>query len=335
MVEIEKPKIVIAETNTEGTYGKFVWEPLERGYGITIGNSLRRVLLSSLTGAAANAIKIEGVLHEFSTIPGVLEDVTDIVLNVKGLCLKLYSDEPKILRLEKSGEGELTAADIVADSDVEILNKDLHIATLDTGADFSMEIYVDSGRGYVAADRNKSMEHVIGMIPIDAIYSPITKVKFGVTDTRVGNVTDYDKLTIEVWTDGSIRPDEAINKSAAILISYLRLFQNISGNEPIDEEDDQIVDIVVMDEASEDLPSEEDEAGGAKQAINMMVEDLDLTVRPSNCLKRANIQTIAELVQLSADDLFKIQNFGRKSLDEITKKLADLGLALKESEKIN
>ena len=224
MIEIEKPKMVTAEISEDGRYGKFVWEPLERGYGITLGNSLRRVLLSSLPGAAVTYVKIDGVLHEFATIPGVREDVADIILNIKALCLKMEGEEEKVLRIECSGEQEVTAANIIADSDVEILNPELHIATLDNDAVFNMEIHVDKGLGYVPADKNKQPDQPIGIIPVDSIYSPITRVKFAVNDTRVGNVTNYDKLTLEVWTDGSIMPDEAVNMASGILIDYLKLF---------------------------------------------------------------------------------------------------------------
>ncbi|MBR4959160.1 MAG: DNA-directed RNA polymerase subunit alpha [Phascolarctobacterium sp.] len=318
MIEIEKPKMVTAEISDDGRYGKFVWEPLERGYGITLGNSLRRVLLSSLPGAAVTHVKIDGVLHEFTTIPGVREDVADIILNIKALCLKMEGEEGKILRIECSGEQEVTAASIIADSDVEILNPELHIATLDKDAVFNMEIYVDKGLGYVPADKNKRQDQPIGVIPVDSIYSPITRVKFGVTDTRVGNVTNYDKLTLEVWTDGSVMPDEAVNMASSIMIDYLKLFQTgdytqsgikvVGGSEPEGEEPKK-------------------EGPGA-----MSIDDLDLSVRSNNCLRRAGINTVEELTQKSEEDMMKVRNLGRKSLDEVKKKLADLGLSLRKSD---
>lgn len=317
MIDIEKPKMAIAELSEDGRYGKFYWEPLERGYGITLGNSLRRVLLSSLPGAAVTAVKIDGVLHEFSTIPGIKEDVTDIILNIKALCLKMYTDEPKIIRIEANGEQVLTAADIIADSDIEILNPDLVIATLDKDAHLGMEIYVQKGVGYVPGDKNKQPDHAIGIIPVDSIYSPITRVKFGVTDTRVGNVTNYDRLTLETWTDGSITPGEAVNKAAAILISYLRLFQDFGTST------ESVMSI------EETVTAEEVDNGGGVMA--MTIDDLDLSVRSHNCLKRAGINTVSDLVQRNEDDMMKVRNLGRKSLDEVKKKLADLGLSLKEN----
>ena len=315
MIEIEKPKMVIAELSEDGRYGKFVWEPLERGYGITLGNSLRRVLLSSLPGAAVTAVKIDGVLHEFSTIPGVKEDVTDIILNIKELCLKIHTDEPKTIRIDADDEQTVTAGDIIADSDVEILNPNLVIATLDKGAHLGMEIYIERGTGYVSSEKNKQPDAPIGVIPVDSIYSPISRVKFGVTDTRVGNVTDYDKLTLEVWTDGSVGPGEAISKAANILIGYLRLFHDLG---PTTEK-------MLL---NSDIEGEEEEEGGV---LNLTIDDLDLSVRSHNCLKRANINTVNELVQKSEDDMMKVRNLGRKSLEEVKKKLADLGLSLKEN----
>lgn len=317
MIEIEKPKMAIAEISEDGRYGKFYWEPLERGYGITLGNSLRRVLLSSLPGAAVTAVKIDGVLHEFSTVPGVKEDVTDIILNIKGLCLKMYTDEPKIIRIDATGEQVVTAADIIADSDIEILNPELVIATLDKDGHLGMEIYVQTGVGYVASDKNKQSDQPIGVIPVDSIYSPITRVKFGVTDTRVGNVTNYDKLTIEVWTDGSVTPGDAVSKAASILIGYLRLFQDLgTSTESILSTEDPAVD------------EEADPSGGV---LSMTIDDLDLSVRSHNCLKRAGINTVSDIVQKTEEDMMKVRNLGRKSLEEVKKKLADLGLSLKES----
>lgn len=318
MNDIEKPNIEIVEISEDSRYGKFVCEPLEPGYGTTLGNSLRRILLSSLHGAAVTSVKIEGVLHEFSTIPGVREDVTDIILNLKGLCIKMYNDEPKVLRVDITGEGEVLAADIMTDADVEILNPDLHLATVDASGSLKMELTVERGRGYVAADKNKRPEHVIGVIPIDSIFSPIQRVNYQTTDTRVGNVTNYDKLTLEVWTDGSIRPEEAVSKAAGIMIAHLKLFQNMAGSE-------------VEDEASEGTFTEAPQEGASK-TMEMTIEDLDLSVRSYNCLKRAGINTVAELVQKTEEDMMKVRNLGRKSMEEVKKKLIELGLGLTESE---
>ena len=318
MIEIEKPKMVTAEISEDGRYGKFVWEPLERGYGITLGNSLRRVLLSSLPGAAVTYVKIDGVLHEFATIPGVREDVADIILNIKALCLKMEGEEEKVLRIECSGEQEVTAANIIADSDVEILNPELHIATLDNDAVFNMEIHVDKGLGYVPADKNKQPDQPIGIIPVDSIYSPITRVKFAVNDTRVGNVTNYDKLTLEVWTDGSIMPDEAVNMASGILIDYLKLFHT----------GDSEAGSITLKGGSEAAAEEKPENGSA----TMSIDDLDLSVRSNNCLRRAGINTVEELTQKSEEDMMKVRNLGKKSLDEVKKKLSDLGLSLRKTD---
>lgn len=318
MIEIEKPKMVTAEISEDGRYGKFVWEPLERGYGITLGNSLRRVLLSSLPGAAVTYVKIDGVLHEFATIPGVREDVADIILNIKALCLKMEGEEEKVLRIECSGEQEVTAANIIADSDVEILNPELHIATLDNDAVFNMEIHVDKGLGYVPADKNKQPDQPIGIIPVDSIYSPITRVKFAVNDTRVGNVTNYDKLTLEVWTDGSIMPDEAVNMASGILIDYLKLFHT----------GDSEAGSITLKGGSEAAAEEKPENGPA----TMSIDDLDLSVRSNNCLRRASINTVEELTQKSEEDMMKVRNLGKKSLDEVKKKLSDLGLSLRKTD---
>ncbi len=318
MIEIEKPKIEIVEISDDNRYGKFACEPLERGYGITLGNSLRRILLSSLAGAAVTSVKIDGVLHEFSTIPGVREDVTDIILNLKELYLKLYGDEPRVVRIEAQGEGEVKAGDIVTDPDVEVLNPDLHIATLDASGSLRMEITVERGKGYVPADKNKKADHVIGVIPIDSIFTPILRVNYSVTDTRVGNVTDYDKLTLEVWTDGSIRPEEAVSKAASVMVQHLKLFQNIAGSG-------------IEDENGDGLFTESAEEAGTK-VMEQTIEDLELSVRSYNCLKRAGINTVAELVQKTEEDMMKVRNLGRKSLDEVKKKLAELGLSLAENE---
>ncbi|BBB91388.1 MAG TPA: DNA-directed RNA polymerase subunit alpha [Methylomusa anaerophila] len=318
MIEIEKPKIEIVEISDDNRYGKFVWEPLDRGFGITLGNSLRRVLLSSLPGAAVTSVKIEGVLHEFSTIPDVREDVTDIILNLKELCLKTYTDEPKVLRIEVEGDAEVKAEDIITDPDVEILNPELHIATIGQGGRLFMELYVERGKGYVPADKNKKSDHVIGVIPVDSIFSPIVRVNYNITDTRVGNVTNYDKLTLEVWTDGSMRPEEAVSKAAGIMVSHLKMFQNIAGEPP--------------EEDAEQGNISEEPAEGKNRTMEMTIEDLDLSVRSYNCLKRAGINTVAELVQKSEEDMMKVRNLGRKSLEEVKKKLIEMGLALAETE---
>lgn len=318
MIEIEKPKMVTAEISEDGRYGKFVWEPLERGYGITLGNSLRRVLLSSLSGAAVTYVKIDGVLHEFATIPGVREDVADIILNIKALCLKMEGEGEKVLRIECSGEQEVTAANIIADSDVEILNPELHIATLDKDAVFNMEIHIDKGLGYVPADKNKQPDQPIGIIPVDSIYSPITRVKFAVNDTRVGNVTNYDKLTLEVWTDGSVMPNEAVNIASGILIDYLKLFHT---------GDPDGGSITVK--GGNDSASDDSKADGPAA---MSIDDLDLSVRSNNCLRRAGINTVEELTMKSEEDMMKVRNLGKKSLDEVKKKLSDLGLSLRKND---
>lgn len=318
MIEIEKPKIEIVEISEDNRYGKFVCEPLERGYGTTLGNSLRRILLSSLEGAAITSIKIDGVLHEFSTIPGVRDDVTNIILNLKELCLKMHDEEPHTIRIDVTGEKEVTAADIIVDSDIEILNKDLHIATVDETGSLKMEMVVERGRGYTPADKNKKPDQVIGIIPIDSIFSPIQRVNYTVTDTRVGNVTDYDKLTLEVWTDGSIKPEEAVSKSASILITHLRLFQNMGGS----------VEDIPADEGIFNTPEEDN----TSKVMEMTIEDLDLSVRSYNCLKRAEINTVADLMKKSEDDMIKVRNLGRKSLEEVKKKLQELGLTLAEKE---
>lgn len=314
MLEIEKPKIEIVQMNDEHTYGKFTVEPLERGYGITLGNSLRRILLSSLPGAAVTSVKINGVLHEFSTVPGVFEDVTDIILNLKNLRLKLYSDEEKILRIEAEGEGPITASNIISDSDVEILNPELTIATLADNASLSMEITASIGRGYVSAERNKKGEHIIGVIPMDSVFTPVRKVNYNVENTRVGQITDYDKLTLEVWTDGSIRPDEAISLSAKIMIEHLRLFVGLT---------ETVGDVEIMVEKEEEQKD---------KILEMTIEELDLSVRSYNCLKRAGINSVEELVQRNEEDMMKVRNLGKKSLEEVVNKLSELGLSLKKKE---
>lgn len=312
MLEIEKPKIDIVE-QSEG-YGKFVVEPLERGYGITLGNSLRRILLSSLPGAAVTSVKIEGVLHEFGTVPGVREDVTDIILNLKNLCLKIHSDEEKVLRVEAQTEGPVTAGDIIADADVEILNPELHLATLDSNGRLFMEINVNKGRGYTAADKNKKGEHVIGVIPVDSIYTPVRKVNYTVENTRVGQITDYDKLTLEVWTNGSIRPDEATSLSAKILSEHLRLFIGLT---------ETVNDVEIMVEKEEEQKD---------KILEMTIEELDMSVRSYNCLKRAGINSVEELIQRNEEDMMKVRNLGKKSLEEVINKLHELGLSLRKDD---
>ncbi|AEG16525.1 DNA-directed RNA polymerase subunit alpha [Desulfofundulus sp. TPOSR] len=314
MLEIEKPKIECVESSPDNTYAKFVVEPLERGYGITLGNSLRRILLSSLPGAAVTSVKIEGVLHEFSTIPGVREDVTDIILNLKSLCLKLHTDEEKILRIEATGEREVRAGDIIHDQDVEILNPDLHIATLAPNGRLFMEITVAKGRGYVPAERNKKGDHIIGVIPVDSVFTPVRKVNYTVENTRVGQRTDYDKLTLEVWTDGSIRPDEATSLSAKILGEHLRLFIGLT---------EAVKDVEIMVEKEEEKKN---------KILEMTIEELDLSVRSYNCLKRAGINTVEELIQRNEEDMMKVRNLGKKSLEEVINKLSELGLSLRKSD---
>ena len=317
MIDIEKPKIEIAEISEDCRYGRFICEPLERGYGTTFGNSLRRMLLSSLEGAAITSIRIDGVLHEFSTIPGVRDDVTNIVLNLKQLCLKMQGDESKTIRIDVQGEREVTGADVICDADIEVLNPDLHIATLNENGSLRIEMTVERGRGYVSSDKNKKPDDVIGVIPIDSIFSPVQRVNYTVQDTRVGNVTDYDKLILEVWTDGSLRPEEAVSKAAGILVMHLKLFQNMDG---LAEE---------IEEVEVAFPEEEEET--TSKVMDMTIEDLDLSVRSFNCLKRANINTVADLVAKSADDMMKVRNLGRKSLEEVKKKMEELGLSLMES----
>jgi len=311
MIEIEKPKIETTIINDDGNYGKFVIEPLERGYGTTLGNSLRRILLSSLPGAAVNSVQIDGVLHEFSTIPGVMEDVTEVILNLKGLSLKIHSDEEKVLEIDVEGDGRITAGDIRADSDVEILNPDLHIATLSSDARLHMRIFASRGRGYVQSDKNKREDQPIGVIPIDSIYTPITRVNYTIENTRVGQVTNYDKLTLEVWTDGSIRPEEAVSLGAKILTEHLNLFVGLT---------DEAKDAEVMVEKEEDKK---------EKVLEMTIEELDLSVRSYNCLKRAGINTVQELITKTEEDMMKVRNLGRKSLEEVQEKLEELGLGLR------
>ncbi len=310
MIEIEKPRIECVEVPSDDSYGKFVVEPLERGYGTTLGNSLRRVLLSSLPGTAVTSVKIAGVQHEYSTVPGVKEDVTEIVLNIKGIIVKLHGDGPKTIYIEASGECEITAGDIKADAEIEVLNPDLHIASLGPDANLSMELVVDRGRGYVVAEKNKANSQIIGTIPIDSIYSPVLKVNYAVENTRVGNKTDYDKLTLEVWTDKTISPRDAVSLGAKILSDHFALFTDLS--ETI---------------GSESTVKEKVEAQRDK-VLEMTIEELDLSVRSFNCLKRANINTVEDLIGKTQDEMIKVRNLGRKSLEEVEHKLAMMGLSL-------
>lgn len=314
MIEIEKPKIETVEISDDRKYGKFVVEPLERGYGTTLGNSLRRILLSSLPGAAVTSIQIDGVLHEFSTIPGVVEDVTNIILNVKKLALKIYSDEEKTLEIDVQGQGAVTAADIQADSDVEILNPDLHIATLETDAHFRIRLTAKTGRGYSPADSNKREDQPIGVIPIDSIYTPVTRVSYYVENTRVGQMTNYDKLTLDVWTDGSIEPEKAVALGAKILTEHLNIFVNLT---------DEAQKAEIMVEKEEDQK---------EKVLEMTIEELDLSVRSYNCLKRAGINTVQELANKTEEDMMKVRNLGRKSLEEVKAKLEELGLGLRKDD---
>ena len=310
MVEIEKPRITCLDTLEDISYGKYVVEPLERGYGMTLGNSLRRIMLSSLPGYAATSIKIAGVLHEFSTIPGVTEDVTKIVLNVKRMLMTLHGQGPKTVYIEAVGPCEVTAGDIKADGEVEILNPELHICTLGEGATFNMEITLSQGRGYVPADRNKTAQTVIGVIPIDSIYSPVTKVNYTVEPTRVGDKTDFDKLTLEVWTDSTISAKDAVSLGAKILSDHLTVFTNLSDN---------VSTGSTVVEKSLVTPDTK---------LAMTIDELDLSVRSFNCLKRANINTVADLISKTGEDMMKVRNMGKKSLDEVQKKLEMMGLSL-------
>ena len=310
MVEIEKPRITCFDDVEDASYGKYVVEPLERGYGMTLGNSLRRILLSSLPGYAATSVKIAGVQHEFSTVAGVSEDVTEIVLNVKQLILKLHTQEIKTVYIDAVGPCEVTAGDIKADGEVEILNPELHICTLGEGATFNMEITLSQGRGYVPADRNKTAQTVIGVIPIDSIYSPVKKVNYSVEPTRVGDKTDFDKLTLEVWTNSTICAKDAVSLGAKILSDHLTVFTNLS---------DSVSAGSTVVEKSSDRPDTK---------LAMTIDELDLSVRSFNCLKRANINTVADLISKTDEDMMKVRNMGKKSLDEVQKKLEMMGLSL-------
>ena len=314
MIEIEKPTIECVFSNEDPNYGKFVIEPLERGYGTTLGNSLRRILLSSLPGVAVTSVKIDGILHEFSTIPGVKEDVTEIILNLKKLSVKLNGENTKKVLINAIGPKEVTAADIIGDSDLEICNPDLHIATLEENATLVMEMNLAKGRGYVSADQNKTESTPIAVIPTDSIYTPVRKVNFTVENTRVGQVTDYDKLILEIWTDGSITPSEGVSIGAKIMQEHLNLFIELT---------DSTDTMEIMVEKEEDQK---------EKALEMTIEELELSVRSFNCLKRAAINTVEELTHRSEEDMMKVRNLGKKSLDEVKHKLEELGLGLRQSD---
>ena len=313
MIEIEKPNITV-ECPEDSSFGRFVIEPLERGYGRTLGNSLRRVLLSSLPGVAVTSVKIDGVVHEFSTVPGVKEDVTEIVLNIKGINAKLHCDGEKKVFIDVEGPCEVTAGSILPDADVEILNPDLHIATVGAGGKLNMELTMDKGRGYIPAEQNKQSQTVIGVIPVDSIYTPVLKVNYTVENTRVGQFTDFDKLIFEVTTDGTLTAQEAVSLGAKVLTEHLNLFVDLSGD--------------VFDG---DIIVEKDDKGVSK-ILEMTIEELDLSVRSFNCLKRAGINTVQDLTEKTEDEMMKVRNLGRKSLDEVINKLADLGFSLRSED---
>ena len=315
MIEIEKPVIECKQISEDGKYAQFVVEPLKRGFGNTLGNSLRRILLSSLPGAAATQIRIDGVLHEFSTVPGVSEDVTNIILNIKNIAMKLNSDAPVTATINAVGPCEVTAGDIKGDSSLEIINKDLHIATIDEGGALNMELIIDKGMGYVPADKNKTDDMPIDVIAVDSIYTPILKASYTVQSARIGRDAIFDKLILDVWTDGSIRPDEAISIAAKIMSDYLALFVNLAEN-------------------ASGIQLAEDKDGVAPQAkaFDMTIDELDLSVRSYNCLKRAGINSVQELANLDETDLMRVRNLGKKSMEEVRQKLASLGLKLKSNE---
>lgn len=316
MIEIEKPRLTSEEISEDGSYGKFIVEPLERGFGNTLGNSLRRILLSSLPGVAATSIKIDGVMHEFSAVPGIKEDVTEIVLNIKNLVAKLNCDGPKIVELNVSGKCEVTAGMITCDSDVEILNPDLHIATLNEDASLRMEITLDKSRGYLSAERNRAnmAENVIGVLPIDSIYTPVLRVNYNVENTRVGQITDFDKLTLELWTNGVVTAEEALSIGAKILIEHFNLFLGLS-------EIAENTNIMI-----------EKPSLSSKGNLDVTIDELELSVRSYNCLKRAGINTVQDLINKTEEDMMKVRNLGRKSLDEVIEKLKSMGLDLSPSE---
>jgi len=311
MFEIEKPVVKCLEKSDDGLYGKFVVEPLERGYGTTLGNAMRRILLSSLPGASVTSVKIEGVLHEFSTIPNVKEDVVEIILNLKGLSIKAEGELPKTVVIDAVGPCRVTGGDIKSDGTVEVVNKDHHLATVSEGGRLYMEIAIDKGRGYVVADKNKKPGQPIGVLPVDSMYTPIKRVNYTVENTRVGQVTDYDKLTLELWTNGTIDTEEAVSLSAKILIEHFKLFLSLT---------DSADKVEIMIEKEEDKKD---------KLLEMTIEELDLSVRSYNCLKRAGINTVQELVQKSEEDMMKVRNLGKKSLEEVQQKLEGLNLGLK------
>ena len=313
IVSIEKARIECTEVGQNGCYGKFVIEPLERGFGHTLGNSLRRVLLSSLPGVAVSSVHIDGVQHEFSTVPGVKEDVTEIILNLKSLACTMYCDGPKTVTIDAKGPCEVTAACIKADDEVEIINPDMHIATLNEDAHLQMQLTLEKGRGYVSADKNKNSSMPIGVIPVDSIFTPIRKVNYTIEDTRVGQITDYDKLTLEIWTNGTLKPEEAISGAAKILSEHLNLFVSLT---------DQVIPVSMV----------QPEENSQSKALDMTIEELDLSVRAYNCLKRAGINSVAELVQRNQEDMMKVRNLGRKSLEEVEQKLHELGLSLRPND---
>lgn len=314
MIEFEKPNIKCLEMDNDKNYAKFVCEPLERGYGITIGNSLRRILLSSLPGCAITSVKIDGVLHEFSTIPNVVEDVPEIIINLKTVSLKMDNNEEKVLRIDFKGPGEVKAGDIMTDGTVEILNPDLHIATVSEGGHLVMEMTADMGRGYNNAEKNKKPDQAISVLPIDSIYTPVKKVNYAVENTRVGQMVDYDKLTIEVWTNGCLKPDEALSLAAKVMTGHLELFIDLS-------EATKNTQVMVEKEESK-----------KEKVLEMSIEDLELSVRSFNCLKRAAISTVEDLTNKTESDMMKVRNLGKKSLDEVTNKLHSLGLDFAKEE---
>ena len=332
MAEFERPKskIETVEISSDGRYGRFICEPLDRGYGHTVGNSLRRMLLSSLEGAAVTSIKVDGVLHEFSTIPGVKEDVTNIVLNIKQLYLRMEesevveNNEPHTVTIDVEGEREVTGADVLCGADIQVLNPELHIATLNENGKLHIEMKVERGRGYVSAEKNKKPDDTIGTIPIDSIFSPVLRVKYEVQDTRVGNEMDFDKLILEVWTNGTLNPAEAVAKATANLIDQLKIFKNVNGeiDEANEGDEEEFLPVSASAQAQDDENS---------KILEMTIEDLDLSVRSFNCLKRASINVVGDLVVKTEDEMMKVRNLGRKSLDEVRKKLEDLGLSFKPS----
>lgn len=313
MIEIEKPKIECVERDDQNSYGRFVVEPLERGYGTTLGNALRRILLSSLPGAAITNVKFDGALHEFSNLPGVLEDTIEIILNLKAVSLKIHNDEPQTLVIETEKAGAVKAGDIKVPADAEILNEEHHICTLEENSRLYMEMTAINGRGYSPAERNKFPQQPIGVIPVDSMFSPIRKINYQVANTRVGQITDYDKLTLEVWTDGSIGPDEAVSLAANILSTHISLFVNLT-------------DTADKVEITSDKPEEDRE-----RILDMTIEELDLSVRSYNCLKRASINTVGELVRKTEEEMMKVRNLGKKSLEEVEHKLIELGFGFNKS----